>query len=115
MDMVLKISMTLTGVISLSFLNDPMWQELAQLQIEAKEAREKEYDEYWNSLDYEDQLAAFYSVVKRIYKGEIEEKGTYRYILYDVFDFGSEAYILGMECGYMYLHNAIVDGEEVNT
>ena len=98
----------------MSFLDDPAWQELSRLQLKAKEAREKEYDEYWDSLDYEDKLAAFYSVVKRIYKGEIQDKRSYRGVLYDVFDFGPEAYAIGMDCGYMYLHNAIFDGEEVN-
>jgi hypothetical protein len=96
----------------MSIFDSPDWQELQQLQLEAKEAKEKECDEYWDSLSYEDKQKAFYSVVKRIYRGEIEEKGTYRYILYDIFGFGPEAYILGMDCGFMYLHNAIVDGEE---
>ena len=91
-----------------------MWDELDELgkvMLEAKDAKEKECDEYWNNLDYEDRLKAFYSVVKRIYQGEIKDKGSYRWVLYDVFNFGPEAYILGMDCGYMYLHNAIVDGE----
>lgn len=105
--------MTLIGVISLSFLDDPHYQELNRLQLEAQTRREKECDEYWNNLEYEDQLKAFYSVVKRIYQGEIKDQGTYRYILYDVFGFGPEAYALGMDCGFMYLHNSIYDGEEV--
>lgn len=96
----------------MSFLDSDEWKELTRIQLEAKEAREKECDEYWDSLAYEDQLKAFYSVVKRIYQGEIKDKGTYRWVLYDVFGFGPDAYVLGMECGYMYLHNAIVDGEE---
>ena len=95
-------------------LNSPEWQERVQLQLESRNSREIEYDEYWNNLPYEDQLKAFYSVVKRIYRGEIKDKGSYRWVLYDVFNFGPEAYGLGMDCGYMYLHNAIFDGEEVN-
>lgn len=110
--MELKISMTLIGVISLSFLDNPHYQELNRLQLEAQSQREKECDEYWNNLEYEDQLKAFYSVVKRIYQGEIKDQGTYRYVLYDKFGFGPEAYVMGMDCGYMYLHNAIVDGED---
>lgn len=96
----------------MSIFDSEEWQELHRLQLEAKEAREKEYDEYWDSLSYEDQLKAFYSVSKRIYQGEIKDKGTYRYILYDIFGFGPDAYILGMDCGFMYLHNAIHDGED---
>jgi hypothetical protein len=69
---------------------------------------EKDCEEYWNNLPQEDQLKAFYSVVKRIYKGEIEDEGSYRHVLYGVFGFGLEAYVIGMECGYMDIHNAIV-------
>ena len=96
----------------MSIFDSEQWHDLHKIQLETKEAKEKECDEYWDSLSYEDKQKAFYSVVKRIYRGEIEEKGTYRYILYDIFGFGPEAYILGMDCGFMYLHNAIVDGEE---
>lgn len=98
----------------MSIFDSPEWAELQQVLMKAREDREKECDEYWDSLKYEDQLKAFYSVVKRIYQGEIKEKGTYRYILYEVFQFGPEAYELGMDCGFMYLHNAIVDAEEDN-
>lgn len=98
----------------MSIFDSPEWAELQQVLMKAREDREKECDEYWDSLEYENQLKAFYSVVKRIYQGEIKEKGTYRYILYEVFQFGPEAYELGMDCGFMYLHNAIVDAEEDN-
>jgi hypothetical protein len=69
---------------------------------------EKECEEWWNSLPQEEQLKAFYSVVKRIHKGDIVDKGSYRYVLYSVFGFGSEAYGIGMDCGYLNLHNAII-------
>lgn len=93
-------------------LNSAEYQELGRLQEEAKASFEKEAEDAWNSLDYDTQLRVFYAVVKRIYEGEIKEKGTYRYILYDKFGFGPEAYIKGMDCGFMYLHNAIIDGED---
>ena len=93
-------------------LNSPEYQELGRLQEEARVSFEKEAEDAWESLDYDWQLRVFYAVVKRIYEGEIKEKGTYRYILYDKFGFGPEAYIKGMDCGFMYLHNAIYDGEE---
>jgi hypothetical protein len=73
----------------------------------------KDADSFWNDLTYDQQLMAFYAVVSRIYKGEIEDKGTYRWVLYDVFGFGPDAYGLGMDCGYMSLHNSISDGESV--
>lgn len=96
----------------MSFMDNPEWQELTRIQLEARSSKEAECDEYWDNLPYEDQLKAFYSVVKRIYQGEIKDKGTYRWVLYNVFNFGPEAYGLGMDCGYMHLHNAIVDSED---
>lgn len=68
-----------------------------------------EQEEYWNSLTEEQRLMAFCSVVRRIHKGEIEQMGSYRYVLYDVFGFGYEAYTLAQEAGYLEIHNAIVD------
>lgn len=96
----------------MSYFDSEEWQTLTELQLEATKLYDKECDEYWNDLEYEDQLKAFYSVVKRIYQGEIKDRGSYRWVLYDVFDFGPEAYSIGMDCGFMYLHNAIVDGED---
>jgi hypothetical protein len=78
----------------------------------AMKAYEAETDTWWESLSYDDKLRAFYSVVKRIHDGDIKQKGSYRYVLYDVFGFGPDAYGLGMECGYMSLHNAIKTDEE---
>ena len=74
---------------------------------------DEEYDKYWNSLSKEDQLKAFYSVCKRIHKGDVIDRGSYRWVLYDVFEFGPESYIVGMDCGYMSLHNYICDGVEM--
>lgn len=93
-------------------LNSPDWLVTQETIKAAKSEYESECDEYWESLPYDDRLKAFYSVVKRIYKGEIKDKGSYRWVLYDVFGFGPEAYSMGMDCGFMYLHNAIVEAEE---
>ena len=96
---------------------DPKLEEAlenARLVFEEVSAQnKKDADSFWNDLTYDQQLMAFYAVVSRIYKGEIEAKGTYRWVLYDVFGFGPDAYGLGMDCGYMSLHNSISDGESV--
>ena len=63
----------------------------------------------WNSLSKEDQLDFFCSVVRRIYKGEIENKRSYRGVLYSVFEFGPESYAPAQMAGYLAVHNAIVD------
>jgi hypothetical protein len=78
----------------------------------AKLEYEKKNDEWWNNLSYEERCDAFYAVMKRFSHGELEKKGSYRYILYDVFGFGPDMYVSGMDCGFMALHNAIVTQED---
>jgi len=73
---------------------------------------ETETDDWWNNLSYDDKLRAFYSVIKRVYDGEIKQQGSYRYVLYDVFGFGPDAYGMGMECGFMDIHNSIMTDAE---
>ena len=69
---------------------------------------EKEQEAYWNSLSKDDQLKAFCAVCRRIVQGELRDKGSYRWVLYDVFGFGPESYTQGMDCGFMALHNAFI-------
>lgn len=72
---------------------------------------ENEEEAYWNSLTKEQQLCAFNSVCRRIIKGEFEDKGTYRYVLYEVFGFGPEAYARAQMAGYLTIHNSIWDSQ----
>jgi len=95
-----------------SFMDSPEWQELQDKIKLATLRYEKECEEYWNNLSYDNKLKAFYSVVKRLVKGEIEENCSYRGVLYDVFGFGLDAYSIGMECGLMMLHNSIIPKDE---
>lgn len=73
---------------------------------------EQQQEAYWNSLSKDDQLKAFCAVVRRIVQGELRDKGSYRWVLYDVFGFGPESYTQGMDCGFMALHNAIIPDKE---
>lgn len=90
--------------------------ELAEAQKIFDEI-EKEYDDeansFWDGLSQDDKQRAFYSVVKRLVKGELRDRGTYRYILYYVFGFDSDSYFMGMNCGYMELHNSIYTQQEM--
>lgn len=90
--------------------------ELAEAQKLFDEI-EKEHDDeansFWENLSQDDKQMAFYSVVKRLVKGELRDRGTYRYVLYDVFGFDSSSYFMGMNCGYMELHNSIYTQEEM--
>ena len=80
--------------------------QLGEHQVEAEKTIDKNFDNYWNSLTEEQQLAAFYSVVKRIVKSE--QKGrSYREILCTDFGFPAESYHLGLLCNFMWLHNNI--------
>ena len=74
---------------------------------------EQDHDKFWNGLSKDDQLKAFCSVMRRLYKAEIEERGSYRYTLYDVFGFGSESYAQAQVSGFLAIHNAIWDGERL--
>lgn len=94
----------------------PTNEEFMNMIREGLESERDDYeaknDEWWNSLSEEERENAFYAVVKRIYKAEIVDKGTYRYALYDVFGFDAGMYSRGMDCGFMDLHNAIEIDEE---
>ena len=88
---------------------------LAKLSQELEKSRKiyaHDNDVWWEGLSEQEREDAFYAVVKRIFKAEIEHKGTYRHALYDVFGFDGGMYMRGMDCGYMGVHNAIGDGED---
>lgn len=86
---------------------------LVQLGEEMERGRklyEHDNDTWWNSLSEKEREDAFYAVIKRMYRAEVKDRGTYRYALYDVFGFDTGMYGAGMDCGYMALHNIIFDG-----
>lgn len=88
--------------------------EFGELFEEIQRDYDKRTDEWWESLPEDQRQDAFYSVVKRLVKGELRDRGTYRYVLYDVFGFDAGSYIMGMNCGYMELHNSIVPQSELS-
>jgi hypothetical protein len=88
--------------------------DFSQLMEDEKLRFESKVDSWWNNLSEQEREWAFYSVVKLIYQGEIVEKGSYRYVLYDIFKFDPAMYIRGMDCGFMHLHNVIGDGVDYN-
>lgn len=90
--------------------------KLTQLSQEMEKNRkvyEHDNDTWWNGLSEQEREDAFYAVVKRMHKAELQDKGTYRWALYDVFGFDPGMYMRGMDCGFMAIHNAIYDGEEL--
>jgi len=87
--------------------------EISDIQEESEAMYKTDCDNFWNSLSEEDKLKAFYSVISRVVQGELKNKGSYRHVLYEVFGFGPEAYGIGMQCGFLDLHNSIFTGEEL--
>lgn len=86
-------------------------ETLKRIQEDYKAAHDKyaaEVEAFWQDLSYADQLKAFYAVCSRIHKGDIVDQGSFRYVLYEVFGFDMDSYIVGMDSGYMDIHNAIV-------
>jgi len=81
-------------------------QELYRLKQDA------EVNAWWKALSQEERERAFYAVVSRIFEAEIVEKRSYRGVLYDVFGFDANMYVTAMECGYMTIHNSLVDVDE---
>lgn len=92
---------------SKDFFDSPKLKEIQKAFQEASAQYKADAEKFWDNLSEDDKLYAFYSVCKRIYHGDVEQRGSYRYVLYDVFDFGPESYIVGMDCNYMTLHNLL--------
>jgi hypothetical protein len=93
---------------------DDEWQEMtAQFERSFKDL-ETQQEEYWASLNKEQQLDLFCCIVRRLVKGEIEDGRSYRGILYDTFGWGPEAYAVAQMAGYINLHNAIFKKERIH-
>ena len=71
--------------------------EFTQIYRDARQKYDIESEQYWDSLSYEDKLKAFYIVTKRIHKGDIIDNGSYRYVLYEVFGFDMDSYLVGRQ------------------
>jgi hypothetical protein len=94
-------------------LNSAEWQELSEAFQQAEKRMEAEQEEYWKALSPDDQLKAACAVVRRIVKGDLEDQGSYRHVLYQVFGWGPESYVPMQLAGYLALHNAVYsDGHE---
>ena len=112
MDIRLRLTGKQLGNPRMTEFDAQKWQDASDQFNEVMKLIENESEEYWNSLSKEQQLKVFCAVSRRIYKGEIEERGSYRYVLYQVFGFGPEAYAQAQMSGYLSIHNAIFDSEE---
>lgn len=97
-----------------SILDSEEWQQASKLFQESMDLLKEEQESFWNSLNTDDQLKAFCAVVRRIYKGEVSDRTSYRGVLYDVFGFGHESYAQAQCSGYLDIHNIMYDGIHLN-
>lgn len=85
------------------WLNSEEIQELRKSFNAFEKQQNAEDDAWWDSLDQEGRARAFRQVAKLMHRAEVEDRGSYRWALYDVFhlDYGD-----GL-AHYMALHNLI--------
>ena len=88
-------------------------QDIAQGMAEATAEHQKEVDAWWSALSQDDRERAFYAVSQRIHTADLKEQRSFRGAIYGVFGFGPEMYGRAMDCGYLSIHNAIVDGNNL--
>ncbi len=91
---------------------DKELEDISKVFNEIMEEIERDQETFWNSLSKDDQLKVFCAVVRRLYKAELKDQGTYRYCLYEVFGFGPESYAQAQDAGFLALHNRITTDEE---
>ena len=77
---------------------------------EAMKEIENQEEAWWNSLTEDERINAFCCVSRRIYQGDVKEKRSFRGILYDICQFGPEAYVAAQHAGYLTIHNLIGSG-----
>lgn len=89
-------------------------EEFGKIFSKRMEEVKNESEIYWNSLSKDEQLKVFCAVSRRIFDGEISRRGSYRYVLYDVFEFGPESYAAAQDAGYLEIHNSIFTGNQIS-
>lgn len=95
-----------------NFLNE--LTVFGEIQEKEEEHLHQQMDEWWNNLPKDDQEKAFFSIVKRLNKYECEEDLSYRQVLDKFgFDGSGSGYYLGINCGFMNLHNCIAPHTEM--
>jgi hypothetical protein len=90
------------------------WQRASKAFNEAIEHERQLSENFWNNLSSEEQLWVFCAIARRMSEAYLSENGTpsYRYFLYDVMDWGPEAYASAQCSGFLDIHNSIfTDGD----
>jgi hypothetical protein len=89
------------------YSNSDEHKELLKIEEEALEQYGQKAKEYFQSLEVENQHLLFFHITNTIFQNYFKDNGSYRGLIYDKFNFGPEAYSLGMDSGMFTLHNSI--------
>lgn len=95
------------------YSNSDEYKEFLEIQEEALEQYKQKANEYFQSLETDNQLLLFFHITNVIFENYFKYNSSYRGLLYDKFGFGPEAYSLGMDSGMFALHNAISTPDEL--
>ena len=85
------------------WLNSPELKKLQESFAAFERNQQASDDAWWDGLDYESRARAFRQIAKLMYRAEVEDRGSYRWAVYDVFEL---EYGDGL-AHYMALHNLI--------
>jgi hypothetical protein len=95
------------------YLASDEYQQFLEAEVNAELDFKQKAKDYFQSLDTDTQLLLFYHITNIIFENYFNDKGSYRGLLYDKFDFGPEAYGLGYSSGMFAIHNAIYTPDEL--
>jgi len=95
------------------YLKSEEYQQFLEAEVNAELDYKKKAKDYFQSLDVDTKLLLFYHITNTIYENYFIDKGSFRGLLYDKFDFGPEAYGLGCSSGMFAIHNSIFTPDEL--
>jgi len=91
------------------------WDELRDSMKENMLVDKDRSEKLWDSLSVDEQIDVFCAVVRRLCKAELDDHGTYRHALYNVFGFHNGSYSQALDAGFMALHNSIFADKDIDT
>ena len=95
------------------YLQSEEYQQFLEAEVNAELDYKQKAKAYFESLDTDTKLLLFYHITNTIFQNYFNDKGSYRGLLYDKFEFGPEAYGLGYSSGMFAIHNAIYTPDEL--
>lgn len=84
-----------------------MNENTSQAIIEYQKMLEQKGHELWSKLSSDEQIEMFCYITSKLKRAELDDKRSYRGVLYTEFGFGPEAYAAAQLSGFLELHNSI--------